>query len=113
MAAKMYSSGEIEYLWLPPIIIWGVNIVCHTKYILIQIKIGCKNTQLDLSIVDEIDGEDEDANATVDQVEHLDVDPHEGEDGDHEAEEDEDEENTEEDPTAQSEVNLGLKYCLW
>ena len=76
---------------------------------LLQIEIGCKNTQLDLSIVDEIDGEDEDANATVDQVEHLHVDPHEGEDGDHEAEEDEDEENTEEDPAAQSEVDLSLK----
>merc|ERR1719225_1734602 len=59
-----------------------------------------------LSIVDEIDGEDEDADATVDQVEHLDVDPQEGENGDHEAEEDE---NTEEDPATQGEVNLGLE----
>ena len=72
------------------------------KYILIHFrkKSVAKHTQLDLSIVDEIYGEDEDANATVDQVEHLHVDPHEGEDGDHEAEEDEDEENTEEDPAA-------------
>ena len=68
-----------------------------------------KQKVLHLGIVDEIDGEDEDANATVDQVEHLHVDPHEGEDGDHEAEEDEDEKNTEEDPTAQSEVDLCLK----
>ena len=51
---------------------------------LLQIEIGCKSTQLDLSIADEIDGEDEDANATVDQVEHLHVDPDEGEDGDQE-----------------------------
>ena len=55
---------------------------------------------MDLSIVDEIDGEDEDANATVDQVEHFHVDPHEGENGDHEAEEDEDEKNTEKDSSA-------------
>ena len=113
MAAKMYSSGEIEYLWLPPIIICGgkhcVPGQVHSN--LLQIEIGCKKTKLDLSIVDEIDGEDEDANATVDQVEHLHVDPDEGEDGDHEAEEDEDEENTEEDPATQGEVNLGLKYA--
>ena len=84
MAAKMYSFGEIEYLWLPPIIIWGVNIVYQLHSNALQKEIGCKNTQLDLSIADEIDGEDEDANATVDQVEHLHVDPDEGEDGDQE-----------------------------
>ena len=102
MAAKMYSSGEIEYLWLPPIIICGGKhcVPGQVRSNLLQIEIGCKKTKLDLSIVDEIDGEDEDANATVDQVEHFHVDPHEGENGDHEAEKDEDEKNTEKDSSA-------------
>ena len=44
MAAKMYSSGEIEYLWLPPIIIWGVEhcVPGQVHSNLLQIEIGCK-----------------------------------------------------------------------
>ena len=62
-----------------------------------------------LSIVDEIDWEDEDPNATVDEVEELDVDAHEGEDCHEQAKEDEDKEDAEEDAAAHCEINLGLK----
>ena len=62
-----------------------------------------------LSIVDEIDWEDEDPDAAVDQVEELNVDPHQGEDCHQQAEEDEDKEDTEEDAAAHCEINLCLK----
>ena len=62
-----------------------------------------------LGIVDEIDGEDEDADATVDEVEELDVDAHQGEDCHEQAKEDKDKEDAEEDAAAHCEINLGLK----
>ena len=70
-----------------------------------------QNTQkaAHLSIVDEIDWEDEDPDATVDEVEELDVDAHEGEDCHEQAKEDEDKEDAEEDAAAHCEINLGLK----
>ena len=111
MAAKMYSSGEIEYLWLPPIIIWGVKhcVPGQVHSNLLQIDIGCKKAKLDLSIVDEIDGEDEDADATVDEVEELDVDPHQGQDGHQKSKEEKHKEDTEEDAATHCEINLRLK----
>merc|ERR1712113_799304 len=50
-----------------------------------------------LSIVDEIDGEDEDADAAVGEGEELDVDPHQGQDCHQKAKEEKHKEDTEED----------------
>ena len=76
---------------------------------LLQIEIGCKSTQLDLSIADEIDGEDEDADAAVDEVEELDVDPHQREDCHQKSKEEKHKEDTEEDAATHCEINLRLK----
>ena len=62
-----------------------------------------------LSIIDEIDWEDEDPDAAVDKVQKFNVDAHEGEDCHEESKEDEDKEDAEEDPAAHCEINLGLK----
>ena len=62
-----------------------------------------------LSIIDEIDREDENPDTTVDEVEQLNVDAHQGEDCHEQAKEDEDKEDAEEDAAAHCEINLGLK----
>ena len=62
-----------------------------------------------LGIVDEIDGEDEDADATVDEVEELDVDPHQGQDGHQKSKEEKHKKDTEEDAATHCEINLRLK----
>ena len=68
-----------------------------------------KQKVLHLGIVDEIDGEDEDADAAVDEVEELDVDPHQGQDGHQKSKEEKHKEDTEEDAATHCEINLRLK----
>ena len=81
------------------------KIVCESFY--------NNNKYWHLSIVDEIDWEDEDPDCRVDEADNLHIDSDQGKDGDHQAKEDEDKEDAEEDPAAHCEINLGLKlFCF-
>ena len=79
----------------------------------LYVKVFTTTTNSHLSIVDEIDWEDEDPDCRVDETENLHIDSDQGKDGDHQAKEDEDKEDAEEDPATHCEINLGLKlFCF-
>ena len=68
-----------------------------------------------LSVVDEVDGEYEDADGRVDEMKNLNVDSKQGKNGNAEAKQDKDKEDTGQNPSAESEVNFCLQdeHQVW